>query len=101
MDRTDPLLPPDAPARESPGDRRQQLLEEVASAIGSLRIQRGLSIEEAAASAAIEPETLAGAETAETPLDDEQLRRLAEVYGVEPSAFFGGKETPLSYLAGF
>jgi transcriptional regulator with XRE-family HTH domain len=102
LDRTDPILLPGLPeGSDTPERRRQRLLEEIAAAIGSTRIQRGVSLDEAAAASGIEAADLEAAEAGERALSQEQLTALADTYGVDVTAFFGGKETPLSFLAGF
>ena len=101
MDHTDPVLLPGAPDAGGDATREERLTAKVAAAIASTRIQRGLSLEDAAAAAGIDPVALAEAEAGERALAQEELARLAGAYGVELTAFFGGKETPISFLAGF
>ena len=72
----------------------------VAERLVSHRTLCGLTLERAAADARIEPERLAEAEAGENALEESELRRLADTYGVDLTAFFGGRVTPLSYLAG-
>jgi hypothetical protein len=43
---------------------------------------------------------LAAAEDAETALSEDELQRLADAYGVDVTAFFGGRITPKEYLFG-
>lgn len=76
------------------------IVERVAQELGSQRARLGLSLEEAAAQAKIPPEQLGAAEDAEAALDEDQLQRLADVYGVDVTAFFGGQTTPKEYLFG-
>lgn len=64
------------------------------------RTVRGIALEEAATDARIPLERLAEAEAGEAALEEPELRHLADVYGVDVTAFFGGRVTPLSYLAG-
>jgi transcriptional regulator with XRE-family HTH domain len=68
--------------------------------LGSQRAQLGMSLEEAAGRAGIAPAKLAAAEDAETVLDENELQRLADAYGVDVTAFFGGRTTPKEYLFG-
>jgi transcriptional regulator with XRE-family HTH domain len=75
-------------------------MADLAQQISAHRDARGISLESAAAAADIEPERLAGAESAETILDEEELERLADVYGVSITAFFGARITPKEYLFG-
>lgn len=76
------------------------VVERVAQQLGSQRAQLGLSIEEASAKARIAPAKLAAAEDAETVLDQNELQRLADAYGIDVTAFFGGRITPKEYLFG-
>lgn len=59
-----------------------------------------MSLEEAARCSKIDAERLAAAEDAETALDESELERLADAYGVDVTAFFGGRITPKEYLFG-
>ncbi|MBC5809609.1 MAG: hypothetical protein GIW95_01940 [Candidatus Eremiobacteraeota bacterium] len=79
---------------------RKSGLEALATLLISFRAGEGLSVEEAAEDAQIEPERLAAAEAAELALTESELDGLAEVYGISVSAFFGGRTTPISYLFG-
>ena len=72
----------------------------VAEALTVIRLRLGYDLEFAAASATLPPERLAEAEAAEIALTEMELERLAAVYGVDVTAFFGGRVTPFSYLAG-
>lgn len=76
------------------------LLERVAQELGSQRARRGTSLEEAASAAGIAADKLAAAENAETVLDENELQRLADAYGIDVTAFFGGRITPKEYLFG-
>ena len=76
------------------------LLARVGERLVSFRTIRGISLEEAAAHASIDLQRLAEAESGDGALDDRELRALADAYGVDATAFFGGRVTPLSYLAG-
>jgi transcriptional regulator with XRE-family HTH domain len=64
------------------------------------RVRLGLALEEAAQAADLQEDRLAGAEAGELALDEDELGRLAEAYGVDATAFFGGRVTPFQYLAG-
>ena len=79
---------------------REALTAFVAEQLASQRARLGLSLEEAARGCAIDPERLAEAENAEMRLSEEELRRLADAYGIDVTAFFGGRVTPLQYLFG-
>lgn len=72
----------------------------VAEQMAFQRVRLGLPLEEAARSSAIDPERLAEAESAETRLSADELQRLADAYGVDITAFFGGRVTPIQYLFG-
>lgn len=74
--------------------------ELVAQLIASHRMRLGLSLEEAADRSSIDAERLAEAESAESRLSEAELQGLADAYGVDITAFFGGRVTPLQYLFG-
>lgn len=76
------------------------VVERVAQELGSQRARLGLSLDEAAAVAKIDAVKLAAAENAETVLDESELQRLADAYGIDVTAFFGGRITPKEYLFG-
>lgn len=76
------------------------IVERVAQELGSHRARLGISIEEAARRSKIDAAKLAAAEDAETALDENELQRLADAYGVDVTAFFGGRITPKEYLFG-
>jgi ribosome-binding protein aMBF1 (putative translation factor) len=76
------------------------IVERVAQELSSQRARLGISIEEAAKRASINAAKLAAAEDAETALDENELQRLADTYGVDITAFFGGQTTPKEYLFG-
>jgi len=76
------------------------VLAAVGETLVSIRSRLGRDLEEVAASAAISPERLAEAEAGETKLTEVELEALADAYGVNVTSFFGGRVTPLSYLAG-
>ncbi len=72
----------------------------VSGQLASQRAQLGISLEEAARRAEIDDERLAAAENGETTLDEAELGRLADAYGIGVTAFFGGRVTPVQYLFG-
>jgi transcriptional regulator with XRE-family HTH domain len=76
------------------------IVERVAQMLGSQRAQLGMPLEEAASRSKIDAARLAAAEDAETALDENELQRLADAYGVDVTAFFGGRITPKEYLFG-
>jgi len=76
------------------------IVERVAQELGSRRANVGMSLNEASASARIDAAKLAAAEDAETVLTEDELQRLADAYGVDITAFFGGRTTPKEYLFG-
>ena len=76
------------------------IVERVSQELGSQRARLGISLEEAAARAHIDASKLAAAEDAETVLNESELQRLADTYGVDITAFFGGHITPKEYLFG-
>jgi transcriptional regulator with XRE-family HTH domain len=75
-------------------------IESVAEQLASQRAQLGISLDDAAARSNIDAERLDLAENAEVALDEDELTRLAETYGVAITAFFGGRVTPIQYLFG-
>jgi transcriptional regulator with XRE-family HTH domain len=76
------------------------IVERVAQELGSQRARLGMTLEEAARRSKIDAGKLAAAEDAETALDESELQRLADAYGVDVTAFFGGRITPKEYLFG-
>jgi transcriptional regulator with XRE-family HTH domain len=76
------------------------IIEQVAQELGSQRARLGISLDDAAQAAKIDAGKLAAAENAETVLDENELQRLADVYGVDVTAFFGGRITAKEYLFG-
>ncbi|HEY8314852.1 MAG TPA: helix-turn-helix transcriptional regulator [Candidatus Baltobacteraceae bacterium] len=72
----------------------------VSEQLASKRAECGISLEEAARRSDIHEERLASAENAETTLDEAELQRLADAYGIDVTNFFGGRVTPLAYLFG-
>ncbi len=72
----------------------------VAEQLTVIRVRLGYDLERAARDADIDPQRLAEAETGDRVLDESELDRLAAAYGVDVTAFFGGRVTPFSYLAG-
>ncbi len=76
------------------------IVERVAQLLGSHRATLGISLEDAARRTNIDVDKLSAAENAETALDEGELQRLADVYGVDVTAFFGGTITPKEYLFG-
>lgn len=76
------------------------IVERVAQQLGSQRAQLGMTLEEAARRSKIDAAKLAAAENAETALDENELNRLADAYGIDVTAFFGGRITPKEYLFG-
>jgi transcriptional regulator with XRE-family HTH domain len=75
-------------------------MHDVGERLVAQRVHRGLQLADAAVAAAIDVERLACAESGELALDEGELGRLADAYGVDMTAFFGGRITPLQYLAG-
>lgn len=76
------------------------VVERVAQELGSQRARLGISLEDAASRANVDAAKLADAENAETVLDESELQRLADVYGIDITAFFGGRITAKEYLFG-
>jgi len=82
------------------GEDRATVLIAVAEQLVSFRTAEGLDFDDAAHEAEIDPERLAAAEAGELALNEDELERLAETYGVGITAFFGGRVTPMNYLFG-
>ncbi len=76
------------------------ILERVAQELESHRVRLGISLDDAARLAGVEVSRLAAAEDAQSALEEESLQRLADLYGVDITAFFGGHTTPKEYLFG-
>lgn len=76
------------------------IVERVAQELGSQRANVGLTLDAAATAARIDAAKLAAAENAETVLNEDELQRLADAYGIDITAFFGGRTTPKEYLFG-
>ena len=81
-------------------DEEGGVLQAVGERLSIERIRVGLTVEAAADAAGVDADRLACAEAGETALDDAEIGRIADVYGVATTAFFGGRITPFSYLAG-
>ena len=81
-------------------DVNDHVLADAGEQMVSIRARCGYGLERAAGLARIDPERLAEAEAGEVALDETELQNLADAYGVEVTAFFGGRVTPVSYLAG-
>ncbi len=81
-------------------DPQAQARVDVGEQLLAHRTTAGMTLEAAASAASIDPEHLAGAEDGIESLDEPEIARLAGVYGVDTTAFFGGRVTPFSYLAG-
>jgi hypothetical protein len=79
---------------------RAALLGQVAELLVAARLRLGYDLETAAALGHVDLERLAEAEDGTLPLREDELQGLADAYGVAVSAFFGGRVTPFSYLAG-
>ena len=76
------------------------IVERVAQELGYQRARLGMPLEAAASAANVDAEKLARAEDAETVLTEDELQRLADAYGIDVTAFFGGRITPKEYLFG-
>ncbi|MDQ2680828.1 MAG: helix-turn-helix transcriptional regulator [Candidatus Eremiobacteraeota bacterium] len=76
------------------------ILEQIGEQMALQRARLGISLEDAAHGAGIDPERLANGEEGTIRLTEAELSELAGVYGVDVTAFFGGRTTPLSYLFG-
>ena len=81
-------------------ESRSALLAGVAEQLIAHRVRLGFGVEEAATQAGVDAERLAAAEDGTGALAEDELQRLADAYGVGVPALFGGRVTPLAYLAG-
>ncbi|GAC1427034.1 MAG: hypothetical protein NVSMB64_33150 [Candidatus Velthaea sp.] len=79
---------------------RAALIAAVGEGLFRHRTGAGRDLDEVAASARIDVERLQHAEDGDLALGAGELDRLAAAYGVDVTAFFGGRTTPLAYLAG-
>ncbi|HTV74088.1 MAG TPA: hypothetical protein VME66_10315 [Candidatus Acidoferrales bacterium] len=79
---------------------RNELLQEVAERLISVRTGLGYDLECAAQLAHLDAERLASAEEGSLALGESELQNLADAYRVDVTAFFGGRVTPMSYLFG-
>jgi hypothetical protein len=82
------------------GSERATILAAVAEKLIGERVRLGYDLELAATLAHVDAERLAEAEAGTLALTEDELGSLADAYGVGVSAFFGGRVTPFSYLAG-
>jgi hypothetical protein len=79
---------------------RTRILSAVAEKLIAERVRLGYDLGLAATLGHVEEERLAAAEAGELALEERELSALADAYGVDVAAFFGGRVTPFSYLAG-
>jgi transcriptional regulator with XRE-family HTH domain len=82
------------------GHDAKSAIESVAEQLASQRAQLGISLDDAATRSNIDAARLDLAENAEIALDEDELQRLADTYGIAITAFFGGRVTPIQYLFG-
>ena len=78
----------------------ENILEEVGKGLTQQRVARGFSLEEAEDRSGIDIARIAKGEAGELRLTEEELGALADAYGLDVTAFFGGRITPMQYLAG-
>ncbi|MDQ6931309.1 MAG: helix-turn-helix domain-containing protein [Candidatus Eremiobacteraeota bacterium] len=76
------------------------ILVEAGKGLVQQRVARGFSLEEAEDRSGVDLARIAGGENGETRLSEEELGALADAYGIDVTAFFGGRITPMQYLAG-
>ncbi|MBC5816059.1 MAG: helix-turn-helix transcriptional regulator [Candidatus Eremiobacteraeota bacterium] len=76
------------------------ILDTVGKALTQQRVERGFSLEEAEDRSGIDISRIARGEAGELRLTEEELGALADAYGIDVTAFFGGRITPIQYLAG-
>lgn len=78
----------------------EDILEEGGKGLVQQRVERGFSLEEAEDRSGVDIARIAAGEAGEIRLTEEELGALADAYGVDVTAFFGGRVTPIQYLAG-
>jgi len=78
----------------------EDILETVGKGLTQQRVERGFSLDEASDRAGIDLARIAKGEAGELRLTEEELGALADAYGIDITAFFGGRVTPIQYLAG-
>ncbi len=78
----------------------EDILETVGKGLTQQRVERGFSLDEASDRAGIDLARIAKGEAGELRLTEEELGALADAYGIDVTAFFGGRVTPIQYLAG-
>ncbi|GAC1657773.1 MAG: hypothetical protein NVS9B12_10040 [Vulcanimicrobiaceae bacterium] len=76
------------------------ILVEAGKGILQQRVVRGFSLEEAADRSGVDAARIGAGENGELRLTEEELGALADAFGVDVTAFFGGRITPMQYLAG-
>jgi transcriptional regulator with XRE-family HTH domain len=77
-----------------------ELRAAVGERLGRFRTQAGMDLETAAASARVDADRLDRAEAGNIALGDDELVRLARLYGVDATEIFGGRITPFQNYAG-
>jgi transcriptional regulator with XRE-family HTH domain len=78
---------------------QSDLLAAVGAELLRQRMERGLSVEDAATNAKVDVQRLVAAENGETRLTTDEFESTADAYGVDVVNFFGGRTTPLAYFA--
>jgi ribosome-binding protein aMBF1 (putative translation factor) len=66
-------------------EHQDMVISDVGDRLVRLRTERGHSLDDAAAAAGIDPETLAAAEAGESILAEAHLRALADAYSIDPA----------------
>jgi len=78
----------------------ESVLALVGERLAAFRVRTGRTIENAASDAHIDTERLVDAENGEFALTENELRALADTYGIDITEFFGGSVIPINYLFG-
>jgi transcriptional regulator with XRE-family HTH domain len=78
---------------------QSDLLAAVGAELLRRRMERGLSLEDAATNAGLDGQRLVAAENGETRLTSDEFESIADAYGIDVVNFFGGRTTPLAYFA--
>jgi transcriptional regulator with XRE-family HTH domain len=77
-----------------------EMLAEIGARLVRFRTQAGMDVEAAAAAANVNADRLDLGEAGSIGLAEDELDRLARVYGIDPTELFGGRITPFQNFAG-
>jgi transcriptional regulator with XRE-family HTH domain len=77
-----------------------EMLAEIGARLVRFRTQAGMDVEAAAAAANVNADRLDLGEAGSIGLAEDELDRLARVYGIDPTELFGGRITLFQNFAG-